>query len=260
MTVGDIEMTTTDPYERWTTLDPARELFVFGKRKTLLFDIEGYMDAVPLFLQALELSPKNPLIYAALAQTYAYWGGRREINGQECLTYYQLAYDNARQALDLGAELADPHRAMAAALRSGEMSDAAARKREAARAMELDPYDGENCYEFWRANGSRADDPLIAKAIALNPVLCGAHNDLGVALCEQERLQEAYFHLKKALKLNPRNSLFQYNMAMICFREGLRLEAEKILREALELHPNDPLVQSGVQLAAAEEPEGVPSL
>jgi tetratricopeptide (TPR) repeat protein len=237
--------------------DLGHDLYVLGKRKTLLFDIEGYVDAVPLFLQALEVSVNDPLIYSAMAETYSYWGRRREINGQECLSYYNLAYDYARQALSLGSDLSESHRAMAVALRGGELCDAQARKREARRAMELNPYDGENCWEFWRAHGRGPDDPLIFKAIALSPLLCGAHNDLGVSLCEHGRLDEAVFHLEAALRLSPRNSLFQYNLSMICFRKGRLIDAGRILSASANMHPKDSLVLSGMELVRAEAREEI---
>jgi len=236
---------------------PAQDSYLLGKRKTLLFDIEGYVDAVPLFLQALEVSADNPLVYSAMAETYSYWGRRREINGQECLSYYNLAYDYARQALSLDPDLSQAHRAMAVALRGGEMCDGQARRTEARRAMELNPYDGETCWEFWRSHGSGPDDPIVFKAIVLDPLLCGAQNDLGVSLCERGRLDEAVFHLKAALRLNPRNSLFQYNLAMVCLRKGLLLDAERILAAAREMHRDDPLVLSGMELVKAETGEAV---
>lgn len=234
-----------------------RDLYLLGKRQTLLFDIDGYAEAVPLFMQALEVSAGDPLFYSAVAETYSYWGRRREINGQECLSYYNLAYDNARQALALGPDLSESHRAMAVALRGGEMCDTPARKREARRAIELNPYDGENCWEYWRALGSAPDDPLVLKAIALNPLLCGAQNDLGVSLCEHGRLDEAAFHLRAALQLNPRNSLFQYNLAMVWFQKGQYGDAKRILAAAWKLHPDDPLVLSGTELIKSAAGEAV---
>jgi tetratricopeptide (TPR) repeat protein len=144
---------------------------------------------------------------------------------------------------------------MAVARRGGESADASARKAEARRALELNPYDGENCWEFWRAHDGGPDDPLVFKAIALDPSLCGAHNDLGVSLCEHGRLDEAVFHLKSALRLNPRNSLFRYNLAMICLRKGLLADAESILVAAREMHPEDPLTLSGLKLIKDEAGE-----
>lgn len=235
----------------------AGELYLLGKRKMMLCDVDGFADAVPLFLQALEVSPNDPVIYAAMAETYSYWGRRREINGQECLSYYNLAYDNARRSLELGPDSSEAHRAMAVALRGGELCDPETRQREAARAYELNDYDAENCCEYWRTHGRRPDDPLIYKTVVLEPLLCGAHNDLGVALCEHERLDEAAFHLEAAVDLNPRNSLFQYNLAMVYFRRGAACDAQRLLEMTADLHPGDPLVLSGLQLIASETREAV---
>lgn len=231
------------------------ELYGEGKKLMLLFDIEGYKEAVPLFLQALERDGANPLIYAALSETYSFWGSRREKNGQECLSYYDLSYQSASKALEMGPLLSEAHRAMAISLRAGTRHESTAAKIEALRAYELNAYDGENCCELWRASGYDPEDPLIHKAIALMPSLCAAHIDLAVALCGRNRLDEAAFHLRKAIEINARNSLAYYNLAMVKLRQGALAQAERILKTAAQMHPEDPLVLSGVEWINTERAE-----
>ncbi|HVA66359.1 MAG TPA: hypothetical protein VNK24_05480 [Elusimicrobiota bacterium] len=230
-------------------------LYVAGRQAMLEFDLDGYARAAPLFLLALESRPEDALVHGALAETYAFWGSRREKNGQECLSYYGLCFEEARKALELGPGVGQTHRAMAVALRAGVMEDAEAAIREAARACELSPYDGENCWELWRATGCDPQNPLIQKALDLFPNLCGARIDLGVALCERDRLDEAELHLLKALEINPRNSLALYDFAMVKLRKAMVGEAGQILSRALEFCPEDPLLLSGLELAKAEKGE-----
>jgi tetratricopeptide (TPR) repeat protein len=225
--------------------------YLSGREMLFLFDTEGYARALPLFLQALE-EKDSAAVHAALAETYAFWGSRREKSGEECVSYYNLAFEEARRALELDPRGGDPHRAMAVALRAGPLEDRNARLAEARLACELNPYDGQNLCELWRASGRDPDDSLIAKGLALFPRHCGAQIDLGVALCEAERLDEAALHLWRALEINPRNSLALYDLAMVELRMGTRADAEQTLLRALAMHPDDPLLLSGLELAKAD--------
>ncbi|MBI5631248.1 MAG: tetratricopeptide repeat protein [Elusimicrobia bacterium] len=235
-----------------TLRDPAaaiaRDSYARAREKMLLFDLEGYVEAVPLFGEAIKSQPDNALAHAALAQTYAFWGFREELNGLESQSYYNFAYRGALLAVQLGPEMSETHRAMAVALRKGEYCNPAQRQREAALALELDPYDGESCHECWKAFGADISDQRIYKAIALCPSLLSAHLDLGVALCERGRLDEAAYHLGCALKLNPRNSLAHYDLAMIRMRQGRLAESEELLVQALDMHPGDALLLSGIDI------------
>jgi tetratricopeptide (TPR) repeat protein len=232
--------------------EKALELVRAGRRQMRLFDLEGYEAAVVSLIQAVQTDPECSLAHASLAETYSYWGFRRELNGQECVSYYGLSLDSAVQALQLAPESACSHRAMAMALRRGAAKDPQRRKDEISRALSIDSNDAESWYENWRAFGYDPGEPSIHRALELDPLLCAAHLDLGVALCEDGRMKESLDELTMALKLCPRNSLAHYNLAMVLDRQGRTDVAVKVLGRAQTLHPGDPLITSGIMLLKGE--------
>lgn len=240
---------TVTSLEGVTGQDKTAEKFLLaGRKMQRLFDLEGYKEAIPLYMEARELEPESAPVRVALAETYSYWGFRRDIVGQECRTYYELSYEEACNALEMAPERPESHRAMAIALRYGARADPVRRVKEAEEAFRLNPYDAENCYEFWRALGFKIESSLIYKTLALDPSLFAAHNDLGVAHFRAKRLGESKYYFQKALAINPRNVLGRYNMAMVLAGSGRHGDAISLLEETARLHPDDPLPPKGIAL------------
>lgn len=217
-----------------------------------LYDPQGYSEAVALFRDCLAGQPNNASALAGLAETYAYWGFRRELEGKDAQSYYDLAYESAERAVQVAAGLADAHRAMAIALRRGEKADAERRKAETLIAVELAPEDARAWYEHWKAFGYDPEDPAIAKALDFDPKLFAAHHDLAVALCEHGRIDEAIDRMRSALEMMPRNGLGLYNLAMFLHRKGIPEGARRILRHAAVVCPGDPLIAAGNSLIEEE--------
>ncbi len=213
---------------------------------------DGYSEAVALFRDCLAGQPNNASALAGLAETYAYWGFRRELEGKDAQSYYDLSYDAAERAVQVASGLADAHRAMAVALRRGEKADPERRKAETLIAIELAPEDGQAWYEHWKAFGYDPEDPAIAKALDFEPKLFPAHHDLAVALCEHGRLDEAIDRMRSALEMMPRNGLGLYNLAMFLHRKGIDEGARRIIRHAATVCPGDPLVAMGLSLIEPE--------
>lgn len=209
-----------------------------------LFDLEGYERAAARFRQMLKLAPRSAPALAALAETYSFWGFRREAAGQECLSWYDAAYALASQALRLAPERSDAHRAFSLSIRRGAKRDRERAKREALLAVALDPNDGEAWHQSWRAAGYDLADPAMSRARELAPS-CALENDCGAALWEAGRLDEAVLRFMAALRINPRNSLVHCNLAMTLDLKGMRTEAAEVLRMARSLHPGDPLLARG---------------
>lgn len=216
-----------------------------GRRLMRLFDAAGYEEAVAAFRQALELEPGSVAASAFLAETYSYWGFREELNGRDCQSFYDLSLELAEQAVSLGAHRPESRRALSVALRRGAHADIERSRAEILAALELRDDDAETWYQYWRAFGYEVSDPAIYRALELDPELCGAYNDLGAVLCGHERFPEALSYLQAALKLNPRNSLVQYNMAMVLDRMDLADKGLALLSRARRLLPNDPLLERG---------------
>lgn len=239
-------MTTACPPSEAPRLPPARHepMLLEGRRLMRLFDVEGYASAAAQFREALMLSPRSASALAGLAETYSFWGYRREVAGEECQSYYDLAYASASAGLRLAPGMAEGHRAMSLSIRRGGRRDPNWAKREALIAVALDPNDGEAWHQSWRASGYDLADPAMLRAQQLAPS-CALENDVGSALYEAGRLDEAASRFMAALRVNPRNSLVYWNLAMTLDQKGMRGAAIEVLRKARALHPREALLARG---------------
>ncbi|MDA2930391.1 tetratricopeptide repeat protein [Acidobacteria bacterium AH-259-O06] len=64
-----------------------------------------------------------------------------------------------------------------------------------------------------------------------------AHNNLGTALLERGRLDEAIQHFSKALEIKPSSAGIFYNLGLALKRKGERKKAAQYFSKALELNP-----------------------
>ena len=233
-----------------TARNPAA-LLEQGRKHLALFDVDGYQDAVACFREALDEDKSCAAAWGSLAEAYAHWGFRQELDGESPEICYEFAYQFAEKALALAFKEGASHRAMAAALHRGARADAERRRAESSAAVELGPTDAENWYEHWRAFGYDLADTSIRRVLSLNPSHFAAYHDVAVALCEKDRLQEAEKWMRMALAIHPRHSLALFNLAMIAERQGRAADAVSGLRAAGALYPASRLIQD--QLAALEE-------
>jgi Flp pilus assembly protein TadD len=78
-----------------------------------------------------------------------------------------------------------------------------------------------------------------------------AHDQLGTALAEQGRIEEARSELAAALRLRPRYAPALSSMSKILYTEGNFEEAVRMLRVILEQYPDDALARSNLGMALA---------
>jgi tetratricopeptide (TPR) repeat protein len=214
-----------------------------ARANKLRYDVAGYSKGVDILTGILGDNPFHGPAHAMLAECYAYWGFRREIQDLESESYYERAMTHAQAAVHLVPTLAAAHRAMSVALRRGAGAQADARRESALTALDLDSGDGENWYEYWRAFGYSTSDHSIERAIELEPENLGAWIDYGVVLCRSGRLEEAERYLRKALKLSPGHPLAAANLATVLHRRGDDPAAQKVLAAALSENPEEPLLK-----------------
>lgn len=224
------------------------QLLAAARLQMALYDTPGWEKTVSILICLLQRVPDYAPACAALAECYTHWGFRRELDGLEAQSFYGLALEQATRAVELSPLDAACHRALAVALRRGADADPARRQEESLVALDLDPKDASNWYEYWRAFGYNPGDPAVTRALELDPRLVGATIDLGVALCEAGRLPEAQRYLERALELSPHNSLAHYDLAMVLDREGRAREARESIEAALAEDPENPLLKEGLAI------------
>ena len=94
-----------------------------------------------------------------------------------------------------------------------------------------------------------AAENAFRKSLELEPREYRHHNDLGVALTELGRMEEAFQHFEEAAKMEPRSSEVFTNYGIALRRAGRFDEAERKSRKALELNPIDYNARRGLAKA-----------
>jgi Flp pilus assembly protein TadD len=121
----------------------------------------------------------------------------------------------------------------------GNLDLAIAYVREACRAPRAPAVYFSDFAEMCRQKGLLAEGEEAARrAVALQPSLAAAWNNLGIILQEEIKLDESRLALERALALEPNDAQTINNLANTFKRLGLAAEAEKRWRAALDLKPD----------------------
>ena len=86
-------------------------------------------------------------------------------------------------------------------------------------------------------------------ALAKNPNMAEAHNNLGVALRKQGQISEAAKHYYKALHLDPNYAVPHYNLGLALFKFGKVKKAIYHFRKALQINPAYGDAQKSLKMA-----------
>ncbi len=105
----------------------------------------------------------------------------------------------------------------------------------------------------WRQCGMYRDEATLWTAtLERHPRIWLAHNNLGVILQNQGRLNEATAHFQAALQADPGFAETYNNLGVIAYRQGRRPEALRWFREALDVHPAHVQAHGNLALLLAE--------
>ena len=91
--------------------------------------------------------------------------------------------------------------------------------------------------------------PSTRKALALNPGLAAAHDNLGVALVMLGKRDEAIAEYEAAIRLDPNAALFRSNLGAALYGQGRAADAIAPFTEALRLNPVLAPAHTGLALA-----------
>jgi protein O-mannosyl-transferase len=95
---------------------------------------------------------------------------------------------------------------------------------------------------------------LWTRAVACTPTNQIAHNNLGILLAGQGRLDEAVQHFQRAVQLKPDYAKAYYNLGSALGRQGKLLEATQQFERAVQLSPG--YLQARMNLASALAAQG----
>jgi TolB-like protein/Tfp pilus assembly protein PilF len=186
----------------------AHRLYLLGRYHFTKATRADWASAIQYFEQALQIDPGFALAYCGLADTYG-WAGAQTMPGREA---WAKEMEYAQKALALDPNLAEAHLAMGTALCS-IMSPHASEK-------ELD------------------------RAVQLNPRLAMTYDQYGWTFGEMGRFNEAVAAEKKALELDPLNTLLNTNLAFFLYWRRDYDDAIAQIHKALELERSNGFVRT----------------
>jgi tetratricopeptide (TPR) repeat protein len=90
---------------------------------------------------------------------------------------------------------------------------------------------------------------LYQTTLDLNPGSWMAHNNLGLEMASQGKMDEAISHYRSSLDLNPKSISARNNLGRALTDMGQLPEATRVLREALAIKPDDPVILNSLGAA-----------
>ena len=90
---------------------------------------------------------------------------------------------------------------------------------------------------------------IYSEAISIDKNYSSGHGNLGIALYEQGRLEDALSAYKKALKLDPKNANFHTNIGNALLKFGKNIDAIEHYQKALKLNPSNLIALSSLSTA-----------
>jgi tetratricopeptide (TPR) repeat protein len=119
-----------------------------------------------------------------------------------------------------------------------------------------------NCLAHYNLGGAlrqrgRLDEAILQyqEALRINPGYANALNNLGTALRQKGRLDEAITQFNLALKVMPDNEAIHFNLAKALFQKGRMDEAIIQFQAALQIEPADMEVQNNLAWLLATAPQ-----
>jgi serine/threonine protein kinase/Flp pilus assembly protein TadD len=123
----------------------------------------------------------------------------------------------------------------------------------------------ENPSDFWlnhdlgmaysHAKPPRLPDALrcLSVAVALRPNSPGTHNNLGLALRDQGKLEEAVAEYRAALRIKPDSDFAHYNIGLALHGQGKLEEAIADYRAAIRIRPDNDFAHNNLGLALRDQ-------
>ena len=218
-------------YRRYTSNPAAYEMYLKGRDQLARFTTESTLAAVAAFDAALREDPQYALAHAGLAMACALMRIRFAPAGQMA-SWEEQSRQEAQQALQLDANLAEAHEAMAAVYRYGEF-DWDRVITESREALRLNPsLDMPHYYvavAFYHLGLPGQVEPEVRAALDVNPTTrAEALRVRGTAALFSGRFAEAE-QLFAELARTSSASLADYGLARTLYYEGRSQEAIAML-------------------------------
>ena len=192
-------------------------------------------EAIRFFEQAIAEDPSYALAYTGIADSYALHVDYRSVPVSEG---FERAKEYARKALALDDTLAEAHASLAWSFFIYDWDwRAAAREFERAIALEPRYATAHQWYSFLLTSQARFDEALVEAHTAqeLDPASVSVRRGLGWQYFYARRYDRARYHILRAIAMNPEAEESFRVLGLIHVQLGQHAEAERAMRDALEL-------------------------
>jgi tetratricopeptide (TPR) repeat protein len=175
-------------------------------------------------------APQNLSITEALAKAHAHWNAGQAAQAELLCQRILAVWPGQADALHLLGLMAHAY---------GHLDLAISHLREACKAPRAPAVYASNLAEMCRQKGLLVEGEAAARrAVAMDSMLPGAWNNLGILLQEAGKFEESRLCLERVLTLQPQNAEAHNNLGNTCKRLGLLAQAESCWSRALALKPN----------------------
>jgi serine/threonine-protein kinase len=213
----------------------AYSLFLKGRYDMALRTQTGLASAIRYFKQAIEEEPDYALAHAGLGDAYALELDYRNVPIREG---FDQAREHALKAIELDPTLAEPHAALGWRYFIFDW-DWRKAEEEFRRAIELDPRYAwaHQLFAFVLAARAQHGDAIVEghTSVELDPGSVSARRGIAWQYYLARRWDQARHHLERAIVMNPNSEenyrLLGHTLAV----EGQLDEAERVLRETIEM-------------------------
>ncbi len=186
----------------------------------------------------------DPDAYALYLEGRSLWNRRSRVDAESAARLYERALEIDQGFARAWAGLADVYLLLhpAAGMRASEARVRA--REAALRALRIDPRLGEAHATLGLLSAVldqdwNASEEQLLRAVDLSPGLATAHHWLGSVLAFiRQRFEKGSYELALALQLDPHSPTVHCDLGLALFQSGRRQEALLELRTALELEPD----------------------
>lgn len=183
---------------------------------------EQYEASIATFTKADELKPNDPKCLEGLVKSYTFWSWALKINGENGDVKLLKAKKFATDFLKLYPNNSSAYRCEGYTYQYG--AEYAQARISYRKAIELNDKDAESMFLLWTLGEENAttklQSPLLAKALEINPNLGEAWQKMGDLYKDLKQFDEAIFHYRKALAVDP-NYILYYSIASLQAQSNL---------------------------------------